>query len=954
MKKTAIIIIACLAVAGTAFAQVTEEWVARYNGPASNHDYVHAMAIDEEGNVYVTGVTVPYLTMGGAEHETVMYNSDGEEQWIARYDGPGWGENHANDVAVDDAGNVYITGGLDLEVIYYDEGDYATIKYNSDGEEEWVAIYDSPENGYDEAYAMAIDDDGNVYVTGESNGNFATIKYNSDGEEEWIAIYDGPESDYGEAYAIAVDGTGNVYVTGQSSYDYVTVKYNPSGTEKWVARYDGPANYGDSPTDISIDDAGNIYVTGYSSGGSEFSRDDYATIKYDSTGNELWVARYDGQDSKEDRAKAIATDGSGNVYVTGYTDYSYELSSADYTTVKYNSEGEEQWVSRYDGPEGDDDYACDLKVDGSGDIYVTGYSTGSEPDSSYDFATVRYNSQGVEQWVTRYANGSARAIAVDGAGNVYVAGNYEGTGPYDSDYATVKYNSEGIEQWVTLCEGPLSGNDVPKAMAIDLDNNIYVTGFCASPESGSRDFATVKYNSAGIEQWVVRYDGPANERDIAYAITVDNAGNVYVTGSSEGLESYYNYATVKYNTSGEEQWVARYDEPENGWGQGAYAIAVDEEGNVYVTGSSEGSGTENDYVTIKYNMAGEEQWKTRYDGPASLDDGASDIALDDAGNVYVTGYSTGSEIDSNYDYATVKYNSEGFEQWVARYDGPVSGDDFPSDLTVDGSGNIYVTGTSVGSGTGRDYTTIKYSQSGEEQWSVRFNGQANFDDFGRDIAVDDVGNAYITGSSTGSGTGEDYATIKYTTSGELLWVARHEGSAGGDDKAYAMTVDAAGNVYVTGSTDFFHELDTRDYTTIKYNTSGVKQWVIRYDGPGSGGDVALDIALDNVDNVYVTGWSLGLGGYGDDFATIKYSQGPGVAEAPVTSPIQLTSTLNRLAYDVPTEAQLTLYSVDGRKALEETVEGKGTWTPASLPTGVYFAKLSTGVYSVRKKMIVLR
>ena len=128
------------------------------------------------------------------------------------------------------------------------------------------------------------------------------------------------------------------------------------------------------------------------------------------------------------------------------------------------------------------------------------------------------------------------------------------------------------------------GLTTPHAIAVDGAGNVYVTGQVGP---GYPDYGTIKYNSAGQRQWVARYNGPpGNAPDIATAIALDGSGNVYVTGSSSRTNLVFGdfgYATIKYNSIGQEQWVVRYDEPQNASNEAA-AIAVDNLANVYVTG----------------------------------------------------------------------------------------------------------------------------------------------------------------------------------------------------------------------------------------------------------------------------------------------------------------------------------------------------------------------------------
>lgn len=197
-------------------------------------------------------------------------------------------------------------------------------------------------------------------------------------------------------------------------------------------------------------------------------------------------------------------------------------------------------------------------------------------------------------------------------------------------------------------------------------------------------------------------------------MAVDDSGNLYVTGRSDGVDSGADYLTVKYNSAGDEIWVARYDGPAKYFDK-AVAIAVDEQSNVYITGSSpdidEDRNFNTDYTTIKYNSAGEEEWVARYDGPAHDWDRAIDIAVDGSGNVYVTGDSE-DQVDQHSsipDITTIKYNRHGGAEWVRRYDGP-TGRDGAEALVLDAQGNVYVTGWSLGEQMGVDITTIKYTQ----------------------------------------------------------------------------------------------------------------------------------------------------------------------------------------------------------------------------------------------------
>jgi hypothetical protein len=219
-----------------------------------------------------------------------------------------------------------------------------------------------------------------------------------------------------------------------------------------------------------------------------------------------------------------------------------------------------------------------------------------------------------------------------------------------------------------------------------------------------------------------------------------------------GIGTGYDYATIKYDSAGNQIWVARYDGPASG-DDGTGALAIGASGNVYVTGCSGGIGTSYDYATIAYDSTGNQLWLARYDGPAHGEDCATAIALDSNENVLVTGFSSG--VSTSFDYATLKYDSNGNQMWVATYDGPAHSVDWAMAIAVDAFGRVNVTGRSVGIGTLFDYATIQYSPQGATNWVDRYDGPSHDDDFGVAVAVDASSNVYVTGYSFG-----DWATLK--------------------------------------------------------------------------------------------------------------------------------------------------------------------------------------------------
>ena len=510
------------------------------------------------------------------------------------------------------------------------------------------------------------------------------------------------------------------------------------------------------------------------------------------------------------------------------------------------------------------------------------------------------------------------------------------------------------EEWVARYASATSWNDIPYAMTVDAAGHVYVTGTAAT-SSGGNDWATIKYNAAGVQQWLRTLDGGGS--DAAVAIKTDDAGNVYVTGSSAG--GLYSM-TAKYNAAGDRLWIQSFTTI--GEGDAGVDLALDPAGNVYVTGYNVETVTGFDIITIKYSPGGVEQWVRRYDAGNGEDVPAA-IGCDASG-IYVTGRSGGN-------FTTIKYDFNGVQQWVRNYNGGF-GSDAPADLVVDAAGNIYVTGQSTGSGTNVDYATIKYDAAGTQQWVRRYDGPTTVlaSDYDRAaaLAVDANGNVFVTGNSS-----DDFATVKYSAAGTEMWVRRYNGPAAGGDWATSIAVDGSGNSYVSGSS-YGNSTTQYDFATLSYDPSGAVRWTERYNGPGNFYDTPYGIAVHSSGDVYVSG-SSGGSGTSDDYTTIKYSpeattsvpsrQDERRSALALRSDPNPFTPLTRIRFTIPPgtgreHVRLAVYDVRGQEValLVNEVLAPGTYerelNGKRLAAGVYWSRLQTRGLSETRKMIRVR
>jgi len=410
-------------------------------------------------------------TLAGAGIATLALacSAQVDEAWVARYNGGFSNRTHVPmALLLDSPGNACVAGSSQNAAGVYD---YLILRYAPNGARFPVVRYSSSNALNCSVNDLALDQAGNAYVTGSGG----TAKFATNGTLVWTASYAGN--------GIAVDSSGNTYVTGFSTNEYATVKLDPSGSNLWVQTYVSPGTFGawsNASQRVAVDGAAGVFVAGWESYGPEFLCSGqpcrYARpsmLKYDSSGTCLWTNPYAGG-FVWGQTKALIPDGQGGAYVAASSDYlEYLIASA--------------------GPDGGMRWSTDL----AGRFSVTAmalardgylYSTGTGW-----FTAKLVCANGQDPWYTYQSqSGQGNAIAPDPAGCLYAAGSVP-TGPNSADSALIRYDpANGNQLWTKRYDGPAHGDDGAVAMAIAPDGSIYVTGYSANTNGGS-DIFVIKY-----------------------------------------------------------------------------------------------------------------------------------------------------------------------------------------------------------------------------------------------------------------------------------------------------------------------------------------------------------------------------------------------------------------------------------------------------------------------------
>jgi hypothetical protein len=431
-------------------------------------------------------------------------------------------------------------------------------------------------------------------------------------------------------------------------------------------------------------------------------------------------------------------------------------------------------VYHYDGNHDDFPTSMHLNIS-TNQLCIAGYTVSEQ--NGWDFITMRYDISTGSWWVRTHdgsfhVSDAAYDVTSDLNGNVFVTGKAFNNGTL-YDITTISYNNAGTRRW--LNDWNYNGGETyesPISIAVDAAGNAYVTGFTdpliTDPDNGddlpSIDLVTIKYNSDGSTAWWKEYNGPGNGMDKGTKVAVDVNGYIYVSGFIVNSNLWYDFVLFKYNTNGVQQWMRTFN-----YGgktetiEVSYTMCLDNLGNIYLAGveADLGSPSNWNFLTVKYNSSGDLQWAAIYNGQGNSDDEVASICVSPTGNVYVTGYSWNG---TNYDAATIKYNSSGSLQWAAIYNGPDNSYDAGNSISLINNGSqdfIYVAGSTYNVASGFDYLILEYNGQKDLLWHASYDRGLNENDEAKVICRDNnfAGRFFVTGYTTNQGGNTDITTL---------------------------------------------------------------------------------------------------------------------------------------------------------------------------------------------------
>jgi len=958
-----------------------------YGGKSTaGNNIPYAMATDAQGNTYVTGASSNESQPAG-DFFTLKVSPQGAILWQVRISAAKYAVEYGMKLLLDANGNLVVTGlkwnGNDMDI--------RTIKYSPDGVQLWESIFNSPNKGIDTPSAIKSGADGAIYITGlswsGSSVDYITLKYNTDGTLAWQARNNGAGGEsWNETTAIAIDNAGNVIVTGYSPnadgwLNYHTVKYNANGTQLWAKDYNYASTDPENPSEVTnsipravtTDNDNNIYVTGIF--------DDFlgrvGTIKYNAAGEQQWVATYKTEGEKTQGWQIAFRD--SKLYIAG--SHNGNFANNGNVLLSYEPDGTQNWAK--ETTDLVDAANVQLLFDAQGNPVVAakGMTPGTDEwQLNHAARAKKYSVQGdllgeaafvIDTTEGTASMGDMAGIGLDANGNVYFEVNsfYSANGAVYETVKSVFGVAAPSPLWNTVYKNTGAPNATMLYPFADGKGNTFSTGQFFNFADGmlNSNYYIVKHNAQGTVAWQTVYNTDNGNPAEGIIARADNNGNSFVCLLPQFGEPF---TIKKLSADGQELWEKEINLT-NGQLQ---VMETGADGSVYLGGiaSENESSTTPSFLGIKISAAGEELWRTFAKSSTASNNIYAITAgkVTPAGDLILTGRcGSGDFMAQDVNLTVVKFNSDGSKGWqtpVAVEGSSSSG----TDILISNDDTIYTNGYSQNKDTyTEEIVTAKISADGMLQWSKVF-GDIEKNERSYTLKQFSDGAVAVIGYSLDIDGNIHNSLIKYDTDGNELWVFESENM-----RYYnGFHIDGSDNCYIMNQViadPFPHKIYSSPFATAS---------LIKVDATGSGEEeffIGPEYAefygkglVPHPDNRLLLAGSVGnqsffqgvyffetehdgsLGMEHNETATPKNKLGqnyPNPVVNSTTIPFYLLKT---------EKVNIKLYSSDGKLvkniANDTFVAGSNSiiFNAGTLAPGIYFYQITAGKFKQARKMVI--
>lgn len=618
--------------------------------------------------------------------------------------------------------------------------------------------------------------------------------------------------------ASVTDALGNTYITGASSNetqpagDFFTLKVSPSGTILWQVREPAIKYAVETGMILVLDISGNLIVSGISWNGNDM---DIQTLKYNTAdGTKIWEDTYDAANNGIDAPTAMTVDATGNIYITGI---SYSGVSLDYITLKYSAAGDLMWDMREGAGNNTWNEPTAITLDVTGNIIVTGYSP--NPDGWLNYHTIKYNTNGEEIWTQDY--------------------NYVSTAPENPSDVT---------------------NSVPYAITTDTDDNIYVTG---EFDTFVGHFGTIKYNAAGVMQWVQDYKSDADRTQAFKIATKDNV--IYVLGTHRGGFANDGNVLIAYSLTGEVNWMQETTDLIDAFNP---ELLFDTNNNIIVAARGMTPGAEEGIIDTaarakKYSPTGELLGRADFvisspESTATLMTMAG-AGLDSDGNIYFAVNSYYTEQGAVFETVKSAFGTTSPNAiWNTTYANLGTSHASMLNSFQDNNGGTISTGRYYNFADGilnPNFFVVKHNATGDISWKKVYNTANGNPANGIIGKSDNDGNIFICLLPD---EGQTALTIKkIAPTGAELWATEVELI---NPQVYVMEASQDGSLYLGGVARQTETATHSSFTAIKLSATGEEIWRSYKDSPNTTDNVyGINAGKINIEGDFILTGVLGTG-----------------------------------------------------------------------------------------------